>query len=67
MAKKVQVSEENLKLLEVLVMYANNDLEFYRKITEYIYHLGHNLSWEEEKKLRDKLHEISEILNPVFK
>ena len=61
------INKENMKLLKTLIMYAEDDLQFYKQITDYIYRLGHNLSdYKKESLLRDKLHEISEILNEIF-
>ena len=66
--EKLTISKENMKLLETLVMYAEDDLQFYKQITNYLYHLGHKLNdYKKEQIFQEKLHEMSEAINEVFK
>lgn len=66
--EKLTISKENMKLLETLVMYAEDDLQFYKQITDYLYRLGHKLNdYKKEQIFQEKLHEMSKAINEVFK
>lgn len=64
--KKLTVSEKNLKLIRTLVMYAEDDISFFREIRSYLLGLGEDLPFKEEQKYRDTIYNICELIAPVF-
>lgn len=65
--RKLKVSEKNLKLIRTLVMYADDDISFFREIKGYLLELGNQLPFEQEQKYRDTIFNMCELIAPVFK
>ena len=63
----LQVNKENLDFIRNLVMYAEDDLQFFCQIRDYLYRLGHKLNDRKKEIIyQDKLHELSEVINEIF-
>ena len=41
--EKLSISKENINLIRSLVMYSDDDLGFFKQITDYLYRLGHSI------------------------
>lgn len=66
--EKLSISKENIDLIRNLVMYSDDDLGFFKQITDYLYRLGHSIeSRENEKEYQETLHRLCELINEVYK
>ena len=48
--EKLSISKENINLIRSLVMYSDDDLGFFKQITDYLYRLGHSIEARENEK-----------------
>lgn len=66
--EKLSISKENIDLIRNLVMYSDDDLGFFKQITNYLYRLGHSIEAKEnEKEYQETLHKLCELINEVYK
>lgn len=70
MNEKLSISEENIDLIRNLAMYSDDDLEFFKQITKYLYRLGHSMeNRKNEIESQETLHRLCELiifLNKIF-
>ena len=66
--EKLNISKENINLIRSLVMYSDDDLGFFKQITDYLYRLGHSIeARENEEEYQETLHRLCELINEVYK
>ena len=66
--EKLTVSKENIDLIRSLVMYSDDDLGFFKQITDYLYRLGHGIEEREnENEYQEALYKLCQLINEVYK
>ena len=61
-----EVNINNLNLIRNLAMYAEDDLQFYKQITDFLYHLANNMEYKKARIAQDKLYNFMESMKEVF-